>query len=69
MIPKSLPSGLTTANWMFPICVHLRCQNSGSLESAGGYRFSERIMLHLDAAELSVVMAELGSVSDRSSSR
>ena len=30
-----------------------------------GYRFSEKIMLQLDAAELSAVIAGLGSVSDQ----
>jgi hypothetical protein len=34
-----------------------------------GYRFSEKIMLHLDAAELSAVIAGFGSVSDQYSSR
>src|SRR5258708_13780400 len=26
------PAGLTTANRMFPICVHVNCQNSGTPE-------------------------------------
>src|SRR5713101_7153694 len=30
MIPKSLPSGLTLANRMFPICVHLEIPELGN---------------------------------------
>jgi|HubBroStandDraft_6_1064221.scaffolds.fasta_scaffold111778_2 hypothetical protein len=29
---KSLPSGWTSANRMFPICVHVKCQDSGTPE-------------------------------------
>src|SRR5216683_1321965 len=42
--PAASPAGLTTANRMFPICVHLKGQNSGTPEFWWSILFASKFL-------------------------